>query len=73
MLRGHTKVLIRSLRNLNQNGNGDKNVMRVGVPPMGIAGWNGCAPAETIRGPRGLREVVVQDLDRLYRLRRTVS
>ena len=30
-------------------------------------------PAETSRGPRGLRKVVVQDLGRLYRLRRTVS
>jgi hypothetical protein len=29
-----------------------------------------CAPAETFRGPRGLREVVVNDLERLYRLRR---
>jgi hypothetical protein len=27
-------------------------------------------PAETPRGPRGLREGVVQDLGRLYRLRR---
>src|SRR4029077_872050 len=30
-------------------------------------------PAETSRGPRGLRKVVVDDLGRLYRLRRAVS
>ena len=32
----------------------------------------GVAPAETFRGPRGLRKGVVQDLGRLYRLRRKV-
>src|SRR6185369_13523124 len=31
------------------------------------------AAAETARGPRGLREGVVQDLGRLYRLRPTLS
>ena len=29
-----------------------------------------CPPAETFRGPRGLRKGVVEDLERLYRLRR---
>jgi hypothetical protein len=30
-------------------------------------------PAETFRGPRGLRKGVVQDLERLYRLRREAT
>src|SRR5947209_20424925 len=42
-------------------------------PSRALPARIGLAPAETSRGPRGIREDIVQDLGRLYRLRRPVT
>ena len=47
-----------------------KNKGRAHLPMQAWPLATACPPAETFRGPRGLRKGVVQDLERLYRLRR---
>src|SRR5258706_16385078 len=69
--RGQTNALFLNVVSFGETGK--REVKKRGVPRKDMPVRNGLAPPETSRGPRGIREEIVHDLGRLYRLRHTLG